>query len=187
MSRLLRPSARCPSVSQRAPPSLGRETLPTEETLHSRHVLMRRTSRVTRIHQQQRSIHDNSNHRNSIHPYSDSLPSPGHEWCSRCGIRTHAFQKPKDSHNPCLDFPRLFGFGVCTAAKQYYQRQVTSMLLLSIFVFGMAPVYNRAVTHSEEDHLHDSGHLSVGDREEDDGIRPEDESTLFQVHGPTDK
>ena len=65
------------------------------------------------------------------------------------------------------------------------------MLLLSIFVFGMAPVYNRAVTHSEEDHCildyDDEGHYCVDNETQDEESGSEQDSTFFQVHSPAYK
>jgi len=90
------------------------------------------------------------NAKDRIRPYSDSLPSPGYEWCERCQIRTHKFQKPRGYHNTCLDAPRLFGWGVCGPARQYYQQQVTHMIFLSLFCFAAAPLYNNA-THTQQD------------------------------------
>lgn len=91
------------------------------------------------------------NSKEPVRPYSDSLPSAGYEWCPRCQIRTHRFQKPIGQHNSCLDAPRLFGLGVCRPAKQYYQQQVNHMIFLTLFTFAVAPIYNSATQNEWED------------------------------------
>ena len=81
---------------------------------------------------------DNENE-NMIRPYSGSLPSPGHEWCSRCHIPDKCLQKRIGYHNPCLDTPRLFGFGLCQPAWNFYKRQtytLTFILGICIIVEG---------------------------------------------------
>lgn len=71
--------------------------------------------------------YNNYHHRHfttdNIRPYSESLPTKGYEWCTRCQIRCKKLEKKIGHHNPCLDTPRLFGFGICNDAKQYWIRQ----------------------------------------------------------------
>jgi hypothetical protein len=102
--------------------------------------------------QQRRNYFKNNAKDEPIRPYSDSLPSPGYEWCSRCQIRTHKFQKPLgQQNNGCLEAPRLFGLGVCGSARQYYQQQVTHMIFLSLFCFAAAPLYNATQTQEKDE------------------------------------
>jgi hypothetical protein len=116
-----------------------------------RHETTTTTSSLRYYHPQRRNFSSASKEKH-IRPYSDSLPSPGSEWCSRCQIRTHHFQKPQDQHNACLDTPRLFGLGVCASARQYYQQQVAHMVFLSLFCFAAAPLYNATTTtHAQEE------------------------------------
>lgn len=70
-----------------------------------------------------------------VRPYSDSLPSEGYEWCTRCSIRCHNLQKKIGYQNACLDSPRLFGLGICSAAKKYWQKRVYSMVALATICF----------------------------------------------------
>ena len=65
-----------------------------------------------------------------IRPYSSSLPSPGYDWCTRCYIPDRKLQKRIGDHNPCLDTPRLFGFGICRPAYNYYKRQLSTLVAL---------------------------------------------------------
>ena len=80
-----------------------------------------------------------------LHPYSQSLPNPGYEWCSRCEIRCKQFQKKiNDRHNdPCHQLPKRIPFlrsGICQSAKNYYQQQMNYMLLTTLGVFGLWPI-----------------------------------------------
>jgi hypothetical protein len=68
-------------------------------------------------------------------PYSGSLPSPGYEWCTRCNIRCHKFQKNIGQHNACLESPRLFGLGICGAAKNYWKQQRYKMTAFAVLCF----------------------------------------------------
>lgn len=98
--------------------------------------------------------HDNNTtttNANVIRPYSESLPSPNHEWCSRCQIRLHRFQKPIGKHNACLDAPRLFGWGICRPARNYYQNQCLHMISLSLACFLVAPWYNQWTTSTSSE------------------------------------
>ena len=84
----------------------------------------------------------NRNQQTSPHPYSASLPEPGYEWCSRCGIRTHEFQKRIGEHHACLNLPRripLLRSGICGKAKNYWRNQIQGMILLSAAVFCFMP------------------------------------------------
>ena len=74
-----------------------------------------------------RNNNNNDDDENMIRPYSGSLPSPGHEWCSRCHIPDKCLQKRIGYHNPCLDTPRLFGFGICQPAWNFYKRQTYTL------------------------------------------------------------
>mmetsp|Transcript_19438 Transcript_19438/g.29990 ORF Transcript_19438/g.29990 Transcript_19438/m.29990 type:complete len:154 (-) Transcript_19438:57-518(-) len=98
------------------------------------------------LRQQRRLMSTSSNHEKKtpqiVRPYSDSLPRPGYEWCSRCGIRTHNFQKRVGEHHPCLDLPRPIWFlqsGMCENARQYYRNQMNVFLVLSVTLFGVIP------------------------------------------------
>jgi hypothetical protein len=78
-----------------------------------------------------------------IHPYSQSLPSRGYEWCSRCGIRSHEFEKRLGEQHACLDLPRripLLRSGICGGAKSYYRQQMNYMFLMTAAIFGLLPV-----------------------------------------------
>lgn len=92
----------------------------------------RRTYSATKI-----SYHKNIT--THVKPYSQSIPSPGHNWCSRCNIRCHSFQKPINEHNACLDSPQLFGLGICDPAKQYWMRQTNAMVAMFIMCFVVFP------------------------------------------------
>lgn len=76
-------------------------------------------------------------------PYSGSLPSPGHEWCSRCNIPSRKFQVAIGEHHPCLDLPtatfRFLGLHLCAPARQYYRDQLTTMALLVAVCFVVLP------------------------------------------------
>ena len=89
--------------------------------------------------------------KNSLYPYSGSLPSPGHEWCTRCNIPSKALEKAIGQHNPCLDRQqqrqrptRLFWFGyywggLCAPARNYYRQQLTTMGFLTLLCFVALP------------------------------------------------
>ena len=71
-------------------------------------------------------------------PYSASLPESGHEWCSRCGIRTHEFQKRIGKQNSCKQLPRripLLRSGICGRAQQYWRRQAKVMIIVTAAIF----------------------------------------------------
>lgn len=81
-----------------------------------------------------------SNHRQPyIRPYSESLPTKGYEWCTRCNIRCHKFEKKIGQHNACLDSPRLFGLGICRPAKNYLVRQMFTVIALGSICFMPMP------------------------------------------------
>ena len=70
-------------------------------------------------------------------PYSQSLPSLGHQWCSRCEIRAHAFQKPchqagTPPHDACAALP---AGTICAPAKRYFRQQRNFMLGMAAIVF----------------------------------------------------
>lgn len=89
--------------------------------------------------------HPTNNH---IRPYSGSLPSPGYEWCQRCHIPCRRLQKAipvessstlntnhsSGSTDACMNMP-----GICAAARQYYQRQLTNMAFLTALCFVALP------------------------------------------------
>ena len=76
-------------------------------------------------------------------PYSGSLPSPGHEWCSRCNIPSRKFQVAIGERHPCLDLPtatfRFLGLHLCAPARQYYRDQLTTMAFLVAVCFVVLP------------------------------------------------
>ena len=75
--------------------------------------------------------------RKVIRPYSGSLPSPGYDWCTRCYIPDRKLQKRIGDHNPCLDTPRLFGFGLCRPAYNYYKRQLSTLIAILGICFAV--------------------------------------------------
>ena len=101
-----------------------------------------------------------------VRPYSASLPTPGHEWCQRCHIPLHRFQKPIGVPHSCsaIDphpYRRVFRHPIlvprrprqgpfrfwgssyyhrlCPPAQQYYQQQVVWMMGIALVCFGLAP------------------------------------------------
>lgn len=80
-----------------------------------------------------------------ILPYSQSLPSVGHEWCTRCQIRAHAFQKPlrtarsSNKDDACAALPTGM---ICPPARRYFRQQRNFMLSVATIVFVMPAVVN---------------------------------------------
>jgi hypothetical protein len=71
-----------------------------------------------------------------ILPYSQSLPTVGHTWCSKCEIRAHAFQKPCHQigtrYDTCAALP---DGAICQSAQNYFRQQRNVMLALAAIVF----------------------------------------------------
>ena len=72
-----------------------------------------------------------------ILPYSGSLPSPGHEWCSRCRIPSKQLQKAIHEPNPCLEIRPIWT--ICQPAKKYHRQQAQTMLVLTAVCFVALP------------------------------------------------
>lgn len=165
-SDLGRTSSNHSSLKASLPSRLSRHSISHWKMLLQSKAMMRRenilrsqkTSQPSSIARPAKRVAQRRNYfdaRDPVRPYSDSLPSPGYEWCDRCQIRTHKFQKPQGQHNACLDTPRFFGLGVCTPARKYYQQQVTNMIFLSLFCFAAAPLYNATQNADDERTIED--------------------------------
>ena len=76
-----------------------------------------------------------------IIPYSQSLPSVGYQWCDRCQIRAHAFQKPcRDDDGDDDACAALPAGTICPSAERYFQQQRNAMLRLAVVVFTVPTV-----------------------------------------------
>ena len=80
-----------------------------------------------------------------IIPYSQSLPSAGYQWCDKCQIRAHAFQKPCTSvgqrrttdDDACAALP---AGTLCPSARRYFRQQRNVMIGMAAVVFTVPSV-----------------------------------------------
>lgn len=76
-----------------------------------------------------------------IIPYSQSLPSRGHQWCDKCQIRAHAFQKPCHRVAHGMDACSALPAGtICPSAERYFRQQRNVMIGLAAVVFTVPTV-----------------------------------------------
>jgi hypothetical protein len=100
---------------------------------------MQRISRRRRSDNSNRR-HDSNSNPKIILPYSNSLPERGYDWCRRCGIRSHEFQKKIGEHDPCQDLPQRIPFlrsGTCKGAQNYWRRHIQAMIFFTVGVFSI--------------------------------------------------
>ena len=81
---------------------------------------------------------DDDDHKSApvIIPYSQSMPCPGHQWCTKCQIRAHAFQKPNHQVGTAYDACAALPAGtICPSAARYFRQQRNVMLGMATIVF----------------------------------------------------
>ena len=103
-----------------------------------------------------RSSSSSSSSSGPLFPYSNSLPSPGYEWCRKCHVPSRHLQKVIGKPDPCHQLPSLpvlgdFYWSYCEPARHYYRQQFMTMMLLALVCFVSVPSSSPSPPTTQED------------------------------------